>query len=134
MLFYKWFFLWVSQSFMSLNFRHRNCVIYVYFLCWSVRNVVYTHVCTSDIRVQILAIHVGPWSWCRVLKKCLKCCSMKFWSCLGSILQQKQNCLQGSDTNLENYHMATPKVLGSFTNISHHPFSPFPICTANYKL
>ena len=34
-------------------------------------------------------------------KKCLKLCSMKFWSCLGSILQQKKNCLQCSDTNLE---------------------------------
>ena len=36
-----------------------------------------------------------------VLKKCLKLCFMKFWACLGWILQQNLNCLQGSYTNLE---------------------------------
>ena len=38
LLFVKWFFLWVSQSFMSLNIRHRNCVIVLcVFFCvyWS---------------------------------------------------------------------------------------------------
>ena len=37
LLFFKWFFLWVSQSFLSLNIRHRNFVIYGYFVCvyWS---------------------------------------------------------------------------------------------------
>ena len=29
--FFYWFSLWVSQFFMSLNIRHKNCVIYVYF-------------------------------------------------------------------------------------------------------
>ena len=37
LLFFKWFFLWVSQSFLPLNIRHRNFVIYGYFVCvyWS---------------------------------------------------------------------------------------------------
>ena len=61
LLIFKWFFLWVSQSFMSLNIRHRNCVFMCIFLCLSVRNVVYTHVCTADSRVQVWAIRVGPY-------------------------------------------------------------------------
>ena len=37
LLSFKWLFLWVSQSLMSLNSRHRNCVIYGYLFCvyWS---------------------------------------------------------------------------------------------------
>ena len=44
-----------------------------------------------------------PW-W-----KCLKLCSMKCWSCLGSILHLKQNCLQSSYNNLEFNTWTLPK-------------------------
>ena len=40
MLFFKWFFLWVSQSFMSRNIRHRNCVIVLWaFFCLHVSEI-----------------------------------------------------------------------------------------------
>ena len=100
------YFLWVSQSLMSLNSRHRNCVIYGYLFCvyWSEALCAHLYIwsCTADSRVQahVCVIRVCE-LWCRIFKKCLKLCSMKFWTCLGSILQQKQNSLQGSDTNLE---------------------------------
>ena len=58
--------------------------------------------------------------WCRVVKKCLKLCSMKFWSCLWSILQQKRNCLQGSDTYLEINTWLHLKI-DRFPNTSHNP-------------
>ena len=50
--------------------------------------------------------------WCRVLKNCKTLCSMIFWPCLWSILKQKQNCLQGSDTSLEFNTWPLPKYLG----------------------
>ena len=80
------------------------CDLWVSFLCFLVRNVVCTPVRTADSRVQAhvyaRCVYVNP-DVEFIFKKCLKLCSMKFSTYLGSILQQKQNCLQGSDTNLE---------------------------------
>ena len=50
------------------------------FFCvyWSEMHLVFTLVRTANSWVQVCAIRVyEPWS--RVLKKCLKLCSMKFW-------------------------------------------------------
>ena len=132
---FQWFCLWVSQSFMPLKMRHRNYVIYGYFfwVFWS--EILCAHLYTAVSRVRVCSIRVHE-PWCRVLKKCLKLCSMKFSTYLGSILQQKQNCIQGSDTNLEFNTLCAHNTQSRFwfTIISHHSFSPFSICTADCKL
>ena len=50
LLSFKWLILWVSQSFMSLNSRHRNCVIYGYLFC----------VYWSEMLCAHLYVHVPP--------------------------------------------------------------------------
>ena len=116
LLFFKWFFyelanplyLWISGA---------EIVWFIgIFLCLLVRNVFCTVVRTPDLRVQtcrpVCAIRVDE-LWCKLLEKCLKLCSMKFRSSLGSILQQKQNYLQGSYTDLEFNTWPLPKKVGS---------------------
>ena len=55
LLFFEWFFLWVSQSFLSLNIRHRNCVIYGYFFCVYWSEMLFAH------------LHVPPVHECRYM-------------------------------------------------------------------
>ena len=85
------------------------------FLCLLVRNVFAQsyvppiYECRpAYIHVPVCAIRVDE-PWCKLLEKCLKLCSMKIRSSLGSILQQEQNCLQGSGTNLEFNTWPLPK-------------------------
>ena len=103
------YFLWVSQSLMSLNSRHRNCG-YLFCVYWS--EMLCAHLYVPPIHecrhMYARCVYVNP-DVEFFFKKCLKLCSMKFWTCLGSILQQKQNCLQGSDTNLEFNTWPLPK-------------------------
>ena len=68
----------------------------IFSVYWS-ETVVCTFVCTADSRVQVYMRYTCIWTRMLSFKKCPKLCSMKFWSCLGSILQYKQNCLQEYD-------------------------------------
>ena len=101
LLFFKWFFLWFRQSFMSLYIRHRNCVIILceFCLCSSFRN---EHVCKLPISASMRDTCLNPDEEYTLLKIVF----YEIWPCLESILQQKQNCLQDSDTN----YRTTPKV------------------------
>ena len=72
------------------------CDLWVLFLFIGQKCCVYTCMYRRFMSagMHVLYVYMNP--DVEFLKKCLKLCS----SCLGSILQQKQNCLQGSDTNL----------------------------------
>ena len=70
--FFYWFSLWVSQFFMSLNIRHRNCVIYVYFSVFigrkcCVHTCMYRRIMSAGMRDTCIC---EP--WCRVLKNVSK--------------------------------------------------------------
>ena len=68
LLFVKWFFLWVSQSFMSLNIRHRNCVIVLcVFFCvyWSEMLCAHCNLHTADSCIYARYVFEA---WCRVYR------------------------------------------------------------------
>ena len=77
MLFFKWFFLWVRQSFMSLYIRHRNSVIVLceFCLCLIVFQK-WACVQTADLCKYVRYVFE---SWCRVYSvENYNVCSMKF--------------------------------------------------------
>ena len=60
LLFFKWFFLCVSQSFMSLNIRQRNCVIfYAYFFC-----VYWSEILCANLYIHVPLIPAGMRNTC----------------------------------------------------------------------
>ena len=87
---------------LSISDSKINCVIYEYFFC------VYWSKCCVYTCMYRQFTSAGMRDTCIWTLMCLKLCSMKVWPCLGSILKQKQNCLQGSDTNLEFNTWPTP--------------------------